>query len=334
VRQILSSIQIPPPQHPFPEGQTDLYSVKSLWQQCVQKHLATTIFMQERGDRIIEKVSEAKRVNSDLMSLLASSDAIPPRFLPIAEFSAFALQPAFLDQTDPIVRACVAAAGHSQDDLSQLLDAIKKIKGTREKGGDLEAPEAQIGAMHDLLDGWAQSTRWDPETCSLKVAADPVQFFDFFGHPINSITHPLFAHFQKDQTIEGAKHLVTHIIHQLNVKEPRSQQVLNAIVVAFLGPSFVPEVALDGPGTEDPGLLGLALELVMIQDPNALLALIESKADPQNLISGVQKAADALRVITTSGTEILEFVYQFTIPEYLNERMKAIRGALAQFLRK
>jgi hypothetical protein len=319
-----SSVQLSMPEGPFPDGRHMLHSVQRLWRQCLQLHFTINILKQKSRERVSEAIAKAKRSVSDLMSLLASCDAVPRTFLAVVNFKSFSIQPTDLVKADSVAQACEAAAERTRIVMLQTLDRISEIRNTHERGGHLDTPEAQMTFLHAQVRSWSEHC--DLEHGCLKIGCDPIEFFDFFSHPVNSITSPLIVHFLKEenQTLEGAKAFIERIIGQFNFRDEHVRQVVNALVSTFLGPRFTPPLKFDGPGTDDTELLSFALDLVIILDPTALLGLIGD--------AGIHKAADALKTITSSWKDLLQFVYTFTWLIFLNQRMNTVRSALGQFL--
>jgi hypothetical protein len=322
-----SSVQVSMPEAPFPDGRDILHSVQRLWRQCLQLHFAINILKHKARERVSDAIAKAKRSVFDLMSLLASCDAVPRTFLAVVNFATFSIQPAAIVRADTAAQACEAAAERTRRAMFLTLDRISEIRSAHERGGRLETPEAQMAFLHSQVKSWSEHC--DLDNCCLRIACDPIEFFDFFSHPVNSITSPLITFFLKreNQTLEGAKAFTERIISQFNFRDQQTCMVVNALVSRFLGPRFMPPLKFDGPGTDNTEVLNFALDLVIVLDPTALLGLIADRGD-----TGIQKAADSLKTITSSWKDVLQFINDFTSPMYLNQRMNAARSVLGQFL--
>jgi hypothetical protein len=121
--------------------------------------------------------------------------------------------------------------------------------------------------------------------------------------------------------------LTRTIVVQFSFTEPAKAVVIAALVSALVGPMFLPELALDGPGTSSDDLIGIALLLLSRTDP---IHILEDIADivPADPAAAVARALEALSALTASADSVLAFAHQFTTPAHLTERASAVRAAI------
>jgi hypothetical protein len=76
----------------------------------------------------------------------------------------------------------------------------------------------------------------------------------------------------------------------------------------------------------------MALELVAIDDPIKILAVIANTVQAGETRNSLIRAVEVLGKLTSSAQSILRFAHDFTNQKYLPERSRAVREAIAEFL--
>jgi hypothetical protein len=318
------------PEHPFPAGR-DLVSVRRLWRELRQRYAALCDVHQSARSlrkQIVAKVEAVKLTGANLISLLASADAIPAPYLPIVSFSD--LEPNEPDLMQPVLRLQRQIRVLSEK-CRQLTTAISEMSGVYAHGGRLGSPEAQISALEEIV-GLAAND-FDSEHVCMKDSFDGAPFADFFTNP-DSIGNPVLGHFLHEHQHNSMRFgwFARAIVNQFDFAEGPQDRVVNSVVANVYGPSFAPVVDFDGTGTEDKEMLDFAFDLLFHLDPMRLLAIITDAMCGNDAAGAVRKAASAIAVLTSSGRSILKFVYELTSLECVAQRSLAVRSALAQFL--
>jgi hypothetical protein len=318
------------PDHPFPGG-SRLCIVARIWQECLQIRHAVSLVNQEIREDVVARIEDVRTTVSMIIALLASSDALPPSFLAVVHFATFSVRPISIIRSRPKLGAFLRFRQERQNALQTTLRRITDVALQYEDGGQWGNPDAQVDWFQEYVGRFAGNC--DPEKGCLRVGIDPIELMDFLTGPPKAITYPIFAHFAEpeNQNAEGLKSFIDRIIDQFDFKEAGNYKVVYMLLANLLAPAFVPDVKLDGSGTTDQEVTNFTLEFVMIGDPNALLGLIADRC-ADNIADGVENVAGMLATITAAWKELLDFVYRFTMPGYLNAKMNAVRTGLGHFL--
>jgi hypothetical protein len=322
------------PDHPFPAGR-DLRVVARTWGDLLRWYACLAgVEAASRADhvRVASWVAAAQAAVAPLIALLASADAVPAPHVPVVLFDGLGLRRG--DVAGEVERLAAAARQGSRCLLAMgnASSSIANMAFAYAKGGLLESPELQMQRLHEFVAHAADS--FDDSRSCMAADFDAAPFADHFMHP-ESMAHPIMAHFHapENRTPAGFAEFIRVIVRQCNFTDPRRAAVVNAVVAQAFAPQFAPQIQFDGPGTLDCDALETAIELVAIDDPIWLLAAVGDPGRAAGAGEAVAGAAQALAAVTSAGASVLRFAYDFTLPQYLTERQRAVRAAIADFLR-
>jgi hypothetical protein len=329
-------IAVPPiPPHPFPGGR-NLTVVAGKWRDLLRAHTCLTD-VQAKAEgvqgRIGERVGIVKEIVEHLIALLASTDAIPEPFIPVVSFASCG---AMLN--DPELMRAVGSLKDLVRYGSRCLQTIANATMTMtsiafwySKGGPFESSDRQVEGLHHFVADAVEA--FDQGRGCMMEGFDGSMFADLFAHP-ESLPHPIYGHFMSAENRNGVgmRQFTEMIVMQFAFMDQVKARVVNAVVSALFAPAFAPELVFDGTGTVDKEELDMALELVAIDDPIKILAVIANTVQAGETRNSLIRVVEVLGKLTSSAHSILRFAHDFTNQKYLPERSRAVREAIAEFL--
>jgi hypothetical protein len=288
---------------------------------------------EELKERVVTSVARMKAAVSNLISLLAAADALPPQYLVVVNFSSFDLDDSDTLRRLKILKLCRLQEKRSNQEIAKATREIDEIVQRFSKDGKLETPDTQLIWIQDFVDKATHS--FDEKWNSMPITYDASEFSDFFIQEAeHSIGHTLMSHFLRSTNPDPMRFsdLTETIVAHLNFQERPKALVVNALVSSVIGPRFVPVIPFDGHGTTDDDVIALALTLISHTDPILILAEIAARIGDGDAAAAVQAALDALATITSSAKALLVFAHEFTQPDYLQSTEIDVRTAIASKL--
>jgi hypothetical protein len=327
-------VQTPPlPEHPFPAGR-HLAVISHTWRDLLQWHacladLESTSKIERV--RVEAQITSAQTAAAALIALLVSADAIPAPHVPVVNFASFDINSAELLNAAGRLKSAARRGSRCLIAIANLSSSIANTARAYAKGGQFESPELQIQRLYDFI---ADASEWlDRKRNCIAAGFDGAPFADHFMHP-ESMANLVVVHFlaQENHNADGFREFTQLIVQQNNLADHATAIVGNAVLTQLFAAPFAPTIVFDGPGTVDDAVIALALELVAIDDPIALLAAIGDAAPADDPAVAVRIAGEALAALTSAGSLVLRFAHDFTSPQYLTERGRAVRVAIEKFL--
>jgi hypothetical protein len=320
------------PEHPFPAGRK-FTNVSKQWrmlliQYAVLEDLKNT--SENVRERVVSVIMPEKIVISSILSLVASIDGIPPQYQIVVDFSTFNLDSPEVMADLRLLQWYRSHAMWLNQVILQVRAHIKELENLSLANDDRDVLEGQMDWLCSFVERMAASL--DDRRHCLPEGYPCFEFLDFFMHP-NSLGKPIMTHFFTAQKSDPVRFrdLTRTIVTQFSFTEPTKATVIAALVSALVGPMFLPDIPIDGIGTDSNEVIGIALLLLSRTDP---IHIVEDIAElvPADPHAAVGRAREALSTLTSSADAVLLFAYQFTSPAYLTQRANAVRAAIGGIL--
>jgi hypothetical protein len=313
--------------HPWVEG-ARLYSVKKLWRYVHARDDIAAGLRKELLQGVHRNMAKARTTISMVVSLLASSGAIPPEYLLIADFTYF-------DLSFEGIVAKDATLGRIQAAIKLLTQTSVKIECICDTGNryvkykHVDVFEQQISALRQVLDSYRPE--YDRQLHSIRASGDSHEFLDFVHHP-GSLGYPLMEAFEQDKSPVQFTEFVLAFLSEFRIADADDTQLLSAVITHSVGPQLLPDVKADGTGTLDTELLNFALELFACDDPLRLLGLIGRKIEGNDAVGAVRLASNALKTLTSSWKEVLRFGVDVAAGRFLPHQWRPLSDAIQELL--
>lgn len=304
---------------PFPEVKQN-YSAQKLWHSIRENDIKTQLLKREFNKLINEFIKKNKITVANLVSLLASIDAIPVNYVPVVDLKSMDVPNDFIAQTIPMCSLITKKIVELQEQTSRnftLLSDTAKLFGDTTADDWLQI---QITFFNDTLHTFLPS--FDQQTHCISQGADFDKFHDFIFHPSNPI-YDISKKFIDEPDKESYWHLVHAIIETFKVDQ-NDILLVASVCSACIATFAIPDIKYDGLGTEKDEETQNAICLLAMTDPMQCMIYINS--------IGTRNAAIALQSVTSAWKSVLSFIYDFTNDEIIAQELIGVRSSIGEIV--
>lgn len=302
-----------------------LYEVRNEWNQYLSEYIIEQQIKDEINRISAIKLNGFKNITIQLTSLLASIDSLPINCIPIVNFNELMHSKEDLINNDS---QC--------DKLLNYLNEIPKKSNHREKIEVLlnkysdVTPSDQISQFGEMLHQY--SMVYDSQNHNLMSMPDISQFHDFISHP-KSISYPIYNEFINKISPISYRDFVSQLISLFKV------QASDFFLFHFLcSLSFVvyrdslkpPSIDLDVGINDD--MFMIAFEVVISFDPIWSLYIFAKNSQSMNIDEFVTGIINHLKYLTSEWKELLRFIGDYTINDFLPQHLRDIRNLILKSL--
>ncbi|OHS96391.1 hypothetical protein TRFO_37502 [Tritrichomonas foetus] len=298
-----------------------LFKAKKYWQEARQKDFANQLLKMEIDNIGSKSVNKNKQICIYLVSLLTSVDAIPMNFILSIKFeNLITTKEAEISKS----KRCTHLNQISTQFTMDAVQMIKKISDFRDKYNESTFEKQQI-EINEILKENHQN--FNENTKVLSIKTDSTAFFDFISHP-KSCSYQLYAEYIQNPNSETFKKLVHEIIKMFSISNENIFIVFCLCSLSFTS-CVAPFITVRSETDASEEILNEAFQIYTLFDPVMTLNEITSKVcESQNGEINSQKVEhviEVIKAITPKWKEMLQFMVDFTIPEYLSEANKNVR---------
>ena len=308
---------------PYPQIQK-LIKPHQLWKEIKQNNLKTQIIKNEINKIIKEGIRKNKITIANLVSLLASIDAVPVNYIPIVNFNALDESNDTISKKNPnsvfLTHKILEYQGQTSCNF-QTLTALSKNYSANQTGDDHAAQTAYI---KELLQSYASS--FNRETLTLSTEGiDLSNFFDFIFHPTCLVNKEATQYMENSKTPENYWKLFDAVSSTFSL-ESDDIALLYAVFSSIIADQSLPVIKFDGEGTDKEEDQLNAIQLLAITDPLEGLRFINQV--------GVKPISTSLEYFTSSWKEVLTYFVDYShsdlTPSALLETRDSIRETLSE----
>jgi hypothetical protein len=263
-----------------------------------------------------ETITHLNSVATSIVALLASQDGVPENFVPVVQYQQLGLNPEMAANHDLRCRILLVKVEELERAKVPIYRRMAEIEGMF---GEI-ASEHQT-AMKAMLRDFR--TEYNEAGGFMKASADTTPFWDFLNHP-NCLTGARVHVFLTDR---GGDHLMQLIRDLIALYELDTDiDVLVALCSSSLVVEYSPVIVDVG----TPGDVSLdAFDLFVEHDPLRWLGKVVDLRCEQEFPTIIAQ----LNVFTDSTRELLRYVVDYTIADFLSQEMRTARAHIIEFLK-
>ena len=306
-------------QFPFTQI-SHLIQPKKLWHDIKQNNMVTQFIKTKFNTIIKEGIRKNKITVANLISLLASIDAVPINYIPIVNFTA-------LDESNEVIAKRSQKASHLtqkilrlQEDTSVKYEQLSSIPTMYARTG----PE-DISIQSEIIKNMLLSflAYYNKETYTLdKENIDFSEFFDFIFHPNNVVFNDA-NNFLSQPNKDNYWQLFSSIVSTFSL-EQNQIYMLYFVFSACVAPIALPlDIKYDGLGPRTEEEYNIGIEILSTTDPLSCLQLMQS--DVRNIAAAVQS-------FTSMWKTVFGYIFDFTNPEITPPGLVQTRNLVEKLL--
>lgn len=307
--------------HPFPQLKT-LQRARELWQKVCANDFVS-FGLRKKINIIVERRAVGlKMLTAALLSLLASTGAMPENYIPIIQFEKLDLSEELIASKDSTCQVLQQRTVCYQLLNMAMYKELSEIESRYAVSQDQPKHIEEFAAMIDRF-----KSSYDPVNKCMKASCDSTEFLDFLLHP-NCLVAREVRNFLTTKTTASYGKLINDLIAMYEVQ--RDLDLLIALfsnsIVTKLSPLPVEFVVCDLVFLEQ------LFELYVEHDPIRFLVILTellSKGDTTRLLKCV---ADGFNSFSGNWRSIFSFVVNFSLEDFLTDNLQTTRQLLVEFL--
>ena len=306
-----------------------LFEAKKYWQVGRKNNFIMQMLKFEINKLVSQKIMENKKTAVHLVSLLAAIDAVPLNCIPLVNFAALRVP------RKSIVNAIPRALSLERMTVEYgrlAQESVKKIEEVRTRYDEL-TPEAQVEAFKVILKQYINL--FDIDTKLIGLSADCSFFYDFITHP-KIITYNAYVNYVKNPNSSTYKELVEAVIQQFHVS-PDDTSLVSCLCSLAFAHIMAPNISVnlsnenkDGNSNKEE-MLRVAFDIYIVYDPlNSLKAISSNLNVEKSTEESVKYIIECLKLITNNWKELLQFIIDCSLQDYLSPKLRSIRYVINQ----
>jgi hypothetical protein len=295
----------------------------SLWYEVCHNDVAMSELKSEITRLTYIRINEMKSILSSMLSLLASSDAIPNNYIPIIQ----------IERLDSSIE--VVASRHDECQILQqrilnyqlknvaLYHQLNNIETRFPDFTDYDGSiRIHVSAFQDLLSSYRPFL--DLQNHCMKLETDTSRFWDFLNHPMCPASCSIHS-FLTERRPGGFGKLVEDLISLYELTN--DVDVLVALCSSSLIVEHSPTLIDFGTGVSQ--FVEAAFEFYIDVDPLHWLARMNEVCKNGDDTAILGDILSGLSVLASSWKEIVRYVVDFTVDDYLPPDLRAVRALLS-----
>lgn len=300
----------------------------SLYQKALQQHFFIQLLNFEISNLQNVGFVQNNQIAANLVSLLASVDAVPNNYIPFVHFSE--LDTATSNEKLENNFQYLAMQRKCQKHSLEMINLLKNIEDLYLNYSD--SKDSQLSEFRKILNEYMPL--YDEESRCLNYSTDPTDFIDFITHP-KCFIFPEIQSYYNNPSPETFHSLVEKILDSFSIRKGEESSVVNALCSLAFALPFIPEIKIDGSQMDDNDTTMFAFNVIIICDPILTLRFIAENIDlSQELEESISFVIKALKSLTSDWAPLLQFVMDYAQVEYLSSKLNSIRFMILQALQQ
>jgi hypothetical protein len=304
---------------PFPVI-ADLREVHSIWRDVCRNDFFCHELNLMIDQFVRETIAHLKSIATSIVSLLASQDGVPENYVPVVKYQRLDLSPEMAANHD--IRCRILRSKIEQLELANA-QIYKRM-------AHIETMFGEIGSEHQTaIKAMLREFRADYNEVGgfMKATADTTPFWDFLNHP-NCLARARAHIFLTDRSSDHLMRLIRELIGLYELDT--DIDVLIALCSSSLVLEYSPVITDFG----TPGEISLdAFDLFVEHDPLRWLGKVVELCRGKEFRQEFPAIVVRLNVFTDSTRELLRYVVDYTIADFLSQEMRSARADIIDFLK-
>lgn len=331
---------------------THIIEAHKFWRKARQEDFSMQLMKHEVNEIVRKKLNEMKQVTIHLVSLLSAIDAVPLNCVPVVNFNKFDIPKENIIKAIP---QCCHLDELSEKFTTQSIQSIKKIdevlmkfdKGSPsqisaknepiQKVADIQIDSFKHLLQNNYLNQHNSNNLYDHQNHCLPISADSSAFHDFISHP-KSITYPFYLEYSRNPNTENYQKLVENIIETFSLKQEDATLINCLCSLSFahlISPKIdqLPNSETVNQGEQTDLMINIGFDVFIMNDPILTLFAFSNNMNVElSIEDSVKYIVECLKLITPQWKEIIKFVIDCSVQDYLPPKLRSIRYVLTQLV--